>query len=198
MLADRSETFRSAQHSQYTFTHPEDTPETIRRFLTLLHTGNVGPTQGWDDCTLALELLSLFRFLQRYDCTPWFQIALMSLRDKVLRSEVDVLPVFIVGAVLNCVFTCAFAIQHAPAESWGETSEDANVALESGADGIPCLDPRGMPLKLWELLPREYGWALSRAWVGKEVGWPRVHEGVARDFKELIEAAQGEYKVLQS
>lgn len=177
----------------YRFTDENEDAATLRRFLTLLYTGSVGSTKGWDDCVLALELCSLFRFLVRYNCTPWFDMALMSLRDKIRKNDIDVLPVFIVAAVVNCVDTAVYAIEHAPAESWGETSVSPDIALERGADGIPCLDPRGMPLKLWELLPQDYSWALSRAWVGKDVSCDRVNEDVAKDFKELIEAAQGEF-----
>jgi hypothetical protein len=69
-----------------------------------------------------------------------------------------------------------------PASTQNGSSPDVDVRNEP-TPGVSTIDPNNIPYTLWQWIPQDYMWALSRSW-GKHVKDPRAR--LPDEFKRVI------------
>ena len=130
------------------------------------------------------------RDLQHFRC--WVLCALH-------KEYLSPLPAFGIGAIMDDPDLCSEALE---ADEWFWSEEEDKVAyLENGDDDRYVLNPIHLPFTVWELLPKEYSWALTRAWGlhkintendGRKNENDEDRKPTAEEFKEILEVVKGE------
>lgn len=101
--------------------------------------------------------------------------------NKTLNSDV----LFVIAALQDDVTWCSELLEE-ETSTWLPPS--SRYAHEEGQAGKNILDPTGAPISFFDLLPRDYFWALSRAWGA--VSDCSDRERRAMEFGTFLESAK--------
>jgi len=193
--ADFSGVFREARSNtkppllvEFTDTDFE-TASVLFKFLSLIVEGEVValPEGKWTD---PVPVSKLVLFLRKYSC----DVHLKVLKNHIkLRENTSPLIGFTIAALQDDTTWCA-ELLNTPSWTWKLTATTCDDLTERGSAKGSQLDPRGSPYPLWNVLPREYVWALSRAWTSSPKEADR--EARAKAFERFITAVKkGEYSL---
>ena len=162
----------------------------LRAFLSLIVEGNVihQPVDSWAEWTDPIPVSRLVAFLLKYSC----DVDLKMLNNCIkMHATTSPLVAFTVAALQDDSAWCSQLLK---IPSWPRDTESPTFSAFGGAPNSSNLDPRGAPLSYWDLFPRHYLWALSRAWTYAPKEQDRFTRSVAF-LNFLLAAKEGRYSL---
>lgn len=147
-----------------------ETAAVLRLFLDfVVHSRLCVPDDGTTLASLE-DVRALILFMKKHEC-PSLDLLLVVLREVVRQpSKISPLVCFIAGATAGDAYSCSVALD---VNDW--TWRMMNMPGHGAEDGASVFDPHCMPMRVWQLIPPMYTWALTTAWrsgseVSAEVG----------------------------
>ncbi|KAL1409503.1 hypothetical protein Q8F55_003486 [Vanrija albida] len=157
----------------------------IRAFLRVITTGQVATTPDGTGTPSVSALRRLILFLRKYECPVALNLVLFKVKELLNQGISVPMYTFILGATADDVDTCALALKFMN-QSWNGPSGYTDVRNE-GTPGASTIDPNNLPFALWQWIPSEYMWALSRAWGRNVKDGTRLPD----EFKRVIAIVKG-------
>jgi len=173
--------FADARHRRalhFTGDHEEiETALVIRSFLRVITTGQVATTPDGTGTPSVAALRRLILFVKKYECPVALQLVLFKIHDMLSQGISVPMYSFILGATADDIETCWLSLKYLQ-QTWnasqtptpnGSTGGAATNGPEvdvrnEGTPGAPTIDPNNIPYTLWQWIPQDYMWALSRSW----------------------------------